>query len=70
MTKRGAYIYYNDEKIGQGKDNAKIYLEEHPEKADEIEAKIISSVRNKTVSIERTEEVDDKDEEEFIEDEE
>ena len=70
LTKRGAYIYYNDEKIGQGKDNAKIYLEEHPEKADEIEAKIISSVRNKTVSIERTEEVDDKDEEEFIEDEE
>ena len=31
---------YNGEKIGQGRENAKIYLKEHPEVADEIENKI------------------------------
>jgi recombination protein RecA len=34
---RGAY---NGEKIGQGKDNTREFLREHPEMADEIEAKI------------------------------
>ncbi len=69
LTKRGAYLYYNDERIGQGKDNAKKFLEEHPEKANEIEEKILSSVKNKTPSVERTEEVEE-DDEEFIETEE
>ena len=39
LTKRGAFIYYNEEKIGQGKENAKKFLEEHPEKISEIEEK-------------------------------
>ena len=69
LTKRGAYLYYNDERIGQGKDNAKKFLEEHPEKANEIEEKILSSVKNKIPSVERTEEVEEGDEE-FIETEE
>ena len=40
VKRSGAWISYNDEKIAQGRDNAKIYLAEHPELAAEIEAKI------------------------------
>ncbi len=37
ILKSGAWFSYNGEKIGQGRDNAKIYLEEHPEIFDEVE---------------------------------
>ncbi|MBO4294220.1 MAG: recombinase RecA [Alphaproteobacteria bacterium] len=40
VDKAGAWFSYNGEKIGQGRENAKIYLKEHPEVADEIENKI------------------------------
>lgn len=40
LDKAGAWFSYNGEKIGQGRENAKIYLKEHPEIADEIENKI------------------------------
>ncbi len=40
VKRSGAWISYNDEKIAQGRDNAKMYLGEHPELAAEIEAKI------------------------------
>jgi len=35
--KSGAWYAYKGDKIGQGKDNARTYLKEHPEVADEIE---------------------------------
>ncbi|EIT70660.1 MULTISPECIES: recombinase RecA [Hydrocarboniphaga] len=38
VEKSGAWYAYKGEKIGQGKDNAKGYLREHPEAAAEIEA--------------------------------
>jgi len=38
VEKSGAWFAYKGEKIGQGKDNAKQYLREHPEAAGEIEA--------------------------------
>ena len=38
VEKSGAWYAYKGEKIGQGKDNAKGYLREHPEVASEIEA--------------------------------
>ena len=38
VEKSGAWFAYKGEKIGQGKDNAKAYLREHPEAAGEIEA--------------------------------
>ena len=69
LTKRGAFIYYNEEKIGQGKENAKKFLEEHPEKITEIEEKVLASVKKNSVSSEQPVEVVDE-EEEFIEDEE
>lgn len=37
LEKSGAWYAYKGEKIGQGKENAKIFLKEHPEIADEIE---------------------------------
>ena len=40
VKRSGAWISYNDEKIAQGRDNAKAYIVEHPELAEEIEAKI------------------------------
>jgi len=38
INKAGAWFSYNDEKIGQGRDNAKLFLEEHPEIFDDVEA--------------------------------
>jgi len=40
VEKAGAWYSYKGEKIGQGKDNARDYLKEHPDIADEIDAKI------------------------------
>lgn len=40
VEKAGAWYSYNGEKIGQGKDNSRQYLREHPEIANEIDAKI------------------------------
>lgn len=40
VEKSGSWYAYNGEKIGQGKDNAREYLKEHPEIAQEIEGKV------------------------------
>ena len=37
IKKSGAWFSYNDEKIGQGKENAKQYLLSHPEVLEEVE---------------------------------
>ena len=51
VDKSGAWYAYNGDKIGQGKDNAREYLKEHPAIAHEIEAKIRAAigVNNPTV---------------------
>ena len=41
IKKAGAVYSYDGERIGQGRDNARIYLKEHPEMFDELEQKII-----------------------------
>jgi recombination protein RecA len=40
VEKSGAWYSYNGERIGQGKDNARMYLKERPELAHEIENKV------------------------------
>lgn len=40
IQKSGSWYAYGSEKIGQGKENAKIFLKEHPDKAREIEQQI------------------------------
>ena len=41
LKKSGVWISYNDVKFGQGRENSKTYLQEHPEIAKEIEDKIL-----------------------------
>jgi recombination protein RecA len=40
VVKSGAWYSYGDLRLGQGRDNAKVFLRENPDLADEIEAKI------------------------------
>ena len=40
VDKAGAWFSYNGTRIGQGKDNVREYLKEHPEMAFEIENKV------------------------------
>ncbi|MFO8026014.1 recombinase RecA [Thiohalophilus sp.] len=40
VEKSGAWYSYNGDRIGQGKDNVRNFLREHPEMAQEIEAQI------------------------------
>jgi len=67
MEKSGSWFAYNGQKIGQGKDNAKTYLKEHPEVRDEIEGKIRALLAGKEVA-EDAQAADsaDEDEEEFL----
>ena len=51
VEKSGAWYAYKGERIGQGRDNARAYLQENPESADEIETalrKILFPNRNVT----------------------
>lgn len=43
VEKAGSWYSYNGEKIGQGKDNARQFLKENPDIANEIDAKIRSN---------------------------
>jgi hypothetical protein len=40
VDKTGAWLSYGDLRIGQGRENAKQFLKENPQLADEIEAKL------------------------------
>lgn len=40
IEKSGAWYSYNGEKIGQGKENVKLFLKDHPELRNEMETKI------------------------------
>ncbi|MDW8104073.1 MAG: recombinase RecA [Armatimonadota bacterium] len=42
ITKSGTWFTYGDIRLGQGRENARTFLEEHPDIADEIEARIRS----------------------------
>jgi recombination protein RecA len=44
VTKSGSFFSYGDERLGQGRSNAKGYLDEHPEVSKEIEAKIYEAL--------------------------
>ena len=40
VNKSGSWFSIGDERIGQGRDNAKQYIADHPELAEELEAKV------------------------------
>jgi recombination protein RecA len=45
VGKSGSWYTYGDQRIGQGRENAKAYLEEHTDVADEIAAKIREALK-------------------------
>ena len=51
VEKSGAWFSYKGEKLGQGRENAKIFLREHPDIADEIETKIRADAGHLTVEM-------------------
>ena len=44
VDKAGAWFSYNDQKIGQGRENSKVFLKDNPEIAKEIESKILEAM--------------------------
>jgi len=40
IEKKGAWYSYGEEKVGQGRDNARDFLEQHPDFANELEVKL------------------------------
>ncbi|MDQ3644838.1 MAG: hypothetical protein M3356_04930 [Actinomycetota bacterium] len=44
VQKSGSFFSYDGERLGQGRNNAKAYLRENPDKAKEIEAKVYSAL--------------------------
>ena len=56
VEKSGAWYSYGGERIGQGKDNARIYLKENPAVAKEIEDKLRAVLSTKIVPVSKPEE--------------
>jgi recombination protein RecA len=50
IDKRGSWFSYNNERIGQGRNNVKTYLEQNPEVAAELEKKIRENLGSITQS--------------------
>jgi len=42
LTKSGTWFSYGDVRLGQGRDNARTFLEEHPDVADQVERQVRS----------------------------
>ena len=63
VVKSGSWFSYDGKRIGQGRENAKVFLEDNPEVAAEIEEKLravmLSSSANVPMSIEETENEED-----------
>lgn len=49
IAKAGSWFAYNDERLGQGRENAKDFLKEHQEIADEIRQRIRAMIGNQTI---------------------
>ena len=64
VNKSGSWFSIGDERIGQGRDNAKQYIADHPELADELEKKVrehlaeLQSARSKKPAAPATKAVD------------
>ena len=47
VDKSGAWFSYNGQRIGQGRDNARLFLKSNPSLRDEIEAKVRATLNQK-----------------------
>lgn len=59
VKKSGAWFSYNDEKIGQGKENTKVYLEKNVEILQEIEKKIRDQISGIELATDEVENLED-----------
>jgi recombination protein RecA len=64
VEKSGSWYSYDGQRIGQGRENAKTYLKEHPEVADAIEKKVRENAGILAAVLDGSKEEDDEDEEE------
>lgn len=48
FDKAGSWYSYKGERIGQGRENIKVYLKEHPEVVDELEGQLLDMMKNDT----------------------
>ena len=58
LEKAGAWYSYGTERIGQGKDNSRIFLRDNPDIASEVEQKIKSHIFNENNSEETLKNLD------------
>ena len=56
VDKAGAWYSYNGDRIGQGKENVRQYLKEHPDMADEIDQRLRELLLGKPAELEQQEE--------------
>jgi len=63
VVKSGAWFSYNGEKIGQGRENVKLYLDSNPEVFKEIEAKVRETHAKKASDVSSEEPVLEEDDE-------
>src|SRR5579884_1995057 len=56
IEKSGAWYAYGKERIGQGRENAKLYLKDHPELAAEVEARVKEHLGMKAAAVAADEE--------------
>ncbi len=56
LDKTGAWYAYKGDRLGQGKDNVRVYLKEHPELAAELEAQIRANALPQTAATNADEE--------------
>ncbi len=61
IQKSGAWFSYNDQKIGQGRENAKKYLSDNPDVMDEVSDKVraLADVRNNGADADETKEAEE-----------
>ena len=61
IQKSGAWFSYNDQKIGQGRENAKKYLSDNPDVMDEVSDKVraLADVRNNGADIDEAKEAEE-----------
>jgi len=68
VDKRGAYFRYGDTLLGQGRENAKVYLEENPQLIDELEYLLRQQTSLPARSFEESSSYDEESEEVLLED--
>ncbi|MGN0212799.1 MAG: DNA recombination/repair protein RecA, partial [Muribaculaceae bacterium] len=50
LRKSGAWFYYDETRLGQGRDAAKRMIADNPELAEELESKIMAAMKEKAKS--------------------